>query len=70
MEWRKNWSKIIFGLVPPPPKKIGGIHKNFVKNEKDQSCSKLPEMARTFVENDFWRVSNKYFGTFISSPQA
>ena len=39
--------KINFG-VPPPKKKnnLGGVQKIFVKNEKNQSCSKLPEMAR------------------------
>ena len=26
----------------------------FVKNEKNQSCSKLHEMARKVVKNDFW----------------
>ena len=40
---------------PPPPqkKKLGGVQIKFVKNEKNQSCSKLPEMARKLVENDF-----------------
>ena len=41
----------------PPQKKIknnlGGVQKFVVKNEKNQSCSKLPEMARKLVENDF-----------------
>ena len=48
--------KINFGVPPPPKKKLklGGVHKFFVKNEKNQSCSKLPEMARKLVENDFW----------------
>ena len=98
MKWRENWSKIIFGLFSPPPKKIfcwpynffgqkwkkskllknawngekigrkwflnflapppkigfmGGIQKFVVKNEKNQSCSKFPEMARKFV--NFYR---------------
>ena len=26
----------------------------FVKNEKNQSSSKLPEMERKLVKNDFW----------------
>ena len=41
----------------PPPKKIfkklEGVKKKFVENEKNQSCSKLPEMARQQFENDF-----------------
>ena len=47
--------KINFGV--PPPKKnsnLGGVQKFVVKNEKNQSCSKLPEMARKLVENEFW----------------
>ena len=30
-----------------------------VISEKNQNCSKLPEMARKLAENDFWWVSNK-----------
>ena len=30
------------------------LHKNFVENEKNQSCSKVPEMTRKLVENKFW----------------
>ena len=33
------------------PQKIGYLKK--LSNEKNQSCSKLPEMARKYVENDF-----------------
>ena len=48
-----------------PPKKFGGRTKIFVKNgEEKKSCSKLPEMARKLVENDFWiknRVPKKMF---------
>ena len=45
---------------PTPPKKLEGVYNFFVKNEKNQSCSKLPEMARKLVENYFW--------TFKSPP--
>ena len=43
-------------LAPPPQKKKnwGGVQHFFVENEKNQSCSKLPEMARKLVENKFW----------------
>ena len=52
LKWRENWSKTSFGLFkPPPPKKnLRGVQKNFDKNEKNQSCSKLPEMARKLVK--------------------
>ena len=33
---------------------MGVIQKNFVKNEKNLNCSKLPEMARKLVENVFF----------------
>ena len=39
-------------FLAPLPKKIGYLKKNLVKNEENQSCSKLPEIARTLVEND------------------
>ena len=47
--------KTNFGVPPPPQKKnnLGGVQKFVVKNEKNQSCSKLPEMARKLVEKDF-----------------
>ena len=43
---------------PPPQKKNnwGGVQHFFVKNEKNQSCSKLHGMARKLVENEFWSV--------------
>ena len=47
----------------PPPKKnknnnnLGGVQKFIVKNEKNQSCEKLPEMARKLVNHNFWIVS-------------
>ena len=49
-------------LAPPPKKKIklGGVQKKFVENEKNQSYSTLPEMARKLVENNF--------GSFYPSP--
>ena len=62
---RENWSKTSFGLFSPnPPKKFGGRTKNFVENEKNQSSSKLLEMARKLVENYFWTLSppQKNFG--------
>jgi len=55
LKWRENWSKTSFGIFSPPPKKdLEGVQNFFVKNEKNQSCSKLPEMARKLVENEFW----------------
>ena len=41
--------------VTPPPKKkkIGYLKKFSSKMEINQSCSKLPDMARKLVENDF-----------------
>ena len=53
LKWRENWSKTIFGFVSPPPKKNRVPKNNFVKNEKNRSFSKLPEMARKLVEIDF-----------------
>ena len=41
-------------LQPPPQKNLGGVQKIFVKNEKNQSSSKLSEMARKLVEHDLW----------------
>ena len=53
--------KTSFGLFSPPPQIIfGGRTKTFVKNEKNQSCSKLPEMARKLVNN--------YFFYFLAPP--
>ena len=49
-KWRENRSKRF--LDAPPPKKIR-VPKKIVKNEKNQSCSELPEMARKFDENNF-----------------
>ena len=56
LKWREHWSKTSLGLFSPPPQKIylEGVQQFFVENEKNQSCSKLPEMARTLVENEFW----------------
>ena len=43
--------KSIFGFSSPqPPPKNGLPKKNVVKNQKNQSCSKLPEMATKLVE--------------------
>ena len=53
LKWRENLSKMIFELFSALPKKFGGRTKKFVKNEKNQSSSKLTEMARKLVENDF-----------------
>ena len=47
-------AKINFG-VTPPKKKGGGAKKIVVKNDKNQSCSKLPEMAKKLVKNG-WGV--------------
>ena len=52
----KNGKNQFWGTTPLPKKKknLGGVQKFVVKNEKKQSCSKLPEMARKLVENEFW----------------
>ena len=48
--------KINFG-VPLPPKEMGG-RQNLVKNETNQSCSKLLEMVRKLVKNIFGFVGH------------
>ena len=53
LKWREHWSKTSFGLFSPPQKNLEGVQHFFVKNEKNQSCAKLPEMARKLVENEF-----------------
>ena len=40
-----------------PPNKIWGAYKKFCQKWKNQSCSKLPELARKLVENDFWKFN-------------
>ena len=53
LKWRENQTKTSFGLFSPPTKtNLGEVQNLFVENEKNQSCSKLPEMARTLVENE------------------
>ena len=42
---------------PNPPKNLEGVQKNVVENEKNQSCWKLPEMARKLVKNNFYLFS-------------
>ena len=54
LKWRENWSKMVFELFRAPQKNLGGVQIFFFKNEKNQSCSKLPEMARKLVKNEFW----------------
>ena len=57
---------LIFSPPPPPKKKkketkkknfkknLGCIQNVLVKNEKNQGCSKLPEMVKKLVEHYFW----------------
>ena len=48
--------KNLFWSTPPLKKKKKnweGVQFFFVNNEKNQSCSKLSEMAKKLVENDF-----------------
>ena len=57
VKWQENWSKIFFELYSPPSKtkkNFAGRTNFLVKTEKNQSCSKLHEMARKLVENEFW----------------
>ena len=53
----KNGKNKFWGNPPPQKKKKklnwGGVQIFFVKNKKNQSCSKLHEMARKLVEIDF-----------------
>ena len=51
-KWQEKWSKLIFGILRPPTQKIWGANTKF--RSKMENCSKLPEMARKLVENDFW----------------
>ena len=51
-----RWKMVKINVGVPPPQiknNLGAVQIFFVKNEKNQSCSKLPEMARKLVENDF-----------------
>ena len=50
LKWRENWSKIIFGFVLTP---LPSTRKTFlVKNEQNQSYSKLAKMGRKLVGNN------------------
>ena len=51
-----KWREPFFDFLAPPKKLFGGHTKFFVKNEKKQSCSKLPKMARKLVEKDLWTI--------------
>ena len=51
-----KWRERFFDFLAPPKKLFGGHTKFFVKNEKKQSCSKLPKMARKLVEKDLWTI--------------
>ena len=55
LKWRENWSKIVSELFYPPTPS-----KNVVKNEKNQSCSKLAEMARKFVGHNLGLSDPQY----------
>ena len=48
-------------FLGPPPKK--GT-KKCVKNEKNQSCFKLPEMAGKLVKSYFWILKSFHFFVF------
>ena len=77
----KNGQNKFWG--PPRLKKNGEPKKKFV-NWKNQICSKLPEMAKKLVENNFWGFSplppqkqlavmarqlvQYYFQTFLHNP--
>ena len=68
----KKLVKHVFRKFSPPPpkkKKLLAVQKILVKNEKNQSCLKLPEMARKCFENGFWTFSpppKKYLGGVIN----
>ena len=40
-------------------RKKGGANTHLVRNNSNQSCYKLPEMARNLVKNDFWDTPRK-----------
>ena len=41
---------------------------SFCKSGKNQSCLKLPEMARTLIENDFWNCWPTFCLDFSTPP--
>ena len=47
-----SWKRVLVFLAPPQ-KKLGGVQNLFVKIEKNQSCSKLPIMARKLLKTSF-----------------
>ena len=69
LKWRKNKSKIFFPFFNPTPKRT---EQNLVNNENIKGCpknnfgqkwtnqhhSKLPEMMRRLVKNDFGFLEN------------
>ena len=50
-----------------PNKKIWGRKKMLVKNEKNQTCSKLPDMARKLVEMFVKNEKINWFFDFLAS---
>ena len=46
--------KRVLDFLAPPQKKLEGVQKIFVENEKNQSYSKFAEMAIKLVEKGFW----------------
>ena len=53
LKWRDIFLKMVFGFFSSPTQQNKVPKKNVVKNEKNQSSSKLPKMARNLVENEF-----------------
>ena len=51
--WRENWSKIFVKVFWPPTPLPHGTKKNAKNEEKNQSCSKLAQMARKLLGNYF-----------------
>ena len=51
LKWREIGQKRFLDfLAPPPPKKNRVTLKLFVKNGKNKSCTKFPEIARKLIE--------------------
>ena len=51
-----KWRERVLDFLAPTPKtklNLGGVQHFFVETEINQSCSKLPEMGRKLVENEF-----------------
>ena len=59
---RKLVENVFFDFLGPPPKKnLLAVQKLLVKNVKNQTSSKLPEMAKKLVKNNFFTPPREKF---------